>query len=79
MKFRVYTGDLDLLIESWRKPTGDPDFTPCADLDHKLEKPSNYRVGINDLRILLGNWKKKDSDLPGNCPRSPIVTNPTHR
>jgi hypothetical protein len=30
---------------------------------------ADYRVGVKDLDILITNWKKKDTDLPGDCPR----------
>jgi len=28
-----------------------------------------YRIYTNDFNILVGNWKKTDAQLPGNCPR----------
>ncbi|MHC4574704.1 MAG: hypothetical protein ACYS76_11330, partial [Planctomycetota bacterium] len=69
--YRVFTGDLNCIINSWKKKMCDPGLDPCADLDHKSSGfPYNYRVFTGDLNILIANWKKKDSDLgvPGPCP-----------
>ena len=30
---------------------------------------TKYRVFVEDLDIIVANWKKKDADLPCNCPR----------
>jgi len=68
-KYRVFTGDLNLIIKCWKKKPGEPDCA-CADIDHKDSGGINkYRVFVKDLNILVANWKKKDTDLPGNCPR----------
>jgi hypothetical protein len=68
-KYRVYGGDLTILLGSWKKKITDPTIDPCADFDHKPQGIFKYRVYGDDLTILLNNWKKKDSQLPGNCPR----------
>jgi len=69
-KYRVYIGDLNLLVVNWRKKITDPTLNPCADFDHKDSGfPAKFRVYTNDLRKLIDNWKKKDSELPGDCPR----------
>jgi hypothetical protein len=69
-KYRVFIGDLALIVENWKKKVDDPMLNPCADIDHKDSGfPFNYRVFINDLAILVNNWKKKDNQLPGDCPR----------
>ena len=70
--YRVFTGDLNLLVQNWKKKMDDETFDPCADLDHECSgMPFHYRVFTRDLNILVGNWKKKDSDLAGDCPRHP--------
>ncbi len=70
-KFRVFTGDLSLIVANWRKKGGDATLDPCADIDHKDSGGMNkYRVFTGDLTILVNNWKKKDAALPGNCPRA---------
>jgi hypothetical protein len=71
--YRVFTGDLDCVIQSWKRKMGDPELNPCADLDHKSSGfPYNYRVYTRDLEILIANWKKRDADLGpplcGSCP-----------
>jgi len=67
---RVFTGDLNVLVENWRKKITDPTLNPCADLDHKDSGPPfRFRVFTQDLGILVDNWKKKDADLAGDCPR----------
>jgi len=69
-KFRVFTGDLSLIVANWRKKAGDPTLDPCADIDHMDSGGLNkYRVFTGDLSRLVANWKKNDKDLPGNCPR----------
>jgi hypothetical protein len=67
--YRVYTGDLTLIVNNWKKKAGDATLDPCADLDHKAAAVTNYRVYTSDLTVLVNNWKKKDADLAGNCPR----------
>lgn len=67
-KYRVFTGDLNLLVSNWKAKIATAN--PCADFDHKDSGvPFRYRVFTADLNILVGNWKKKDAALPGNCPR----------
>jgi len=69
-KYRVYTGDLTLIVNNWKKKAGDATLNPCADIDHKDSGGINkYRVYTSDLTIITTNWKKKDAALPGNCPR----------
>ena len=70
-KYRVFTGDLNLIVTNWKKKTGDATLNPCADIDHKDSSGINkYRVFTGDLSVLVANWKKRDADLPGNCPRA---------
>jgi hypothetical protein len=69
-KFRVFTGDLSLIVANWKKKAGDATLDPCADIDHKDSGGlTKYRVFTGDLNILVANWKKKDAALAGNCPR----------
>jgi hypothetical protein len=69
-KFRVFTGDLSLIVANWRKKAGDPALDPCADIDHKDSGGINkFRVFTGDLSTLVANWRKKDAALPGDCPR----------
>lgn len=68
--FRVFTGDLALIVDNWKKKVNDPTLNPCADIDHKDSGfPFNFRVFTSDLAKIVANWKKKDTDLPGDCPR----------
>lgn len=68
--FRVYTGDLALIVDNWKKTIDEPTLNPCADIDHKDSGfPFNFRVYIADLAKIVANWKKTDADLPGDCPR----------
>jgi len=70
-KYRVYTGDLNMLMASWKALATDANLDPCADIDHKAATGfKKYRVYTGDLNILMGSWKKLDSELPGNCPRA---------
>jgi len=78
-KFRVFTGDLSLIVANWKKKIDDRTLDPCADIDHKASGGiTNYRVFVKDLNVLVANWKKKDrgnpfdpqTQLPGDCPRS---------
>jgi len=69
-KFRVFTGDLTLIVANWKKKAGDATLDPCADIDHKDSGGLNkFRVFTGDLTRLVTNWKKKDAQLPGDCPR----------
>jgi hypothetical protein len=69
-KFRVFTGDLNLVVANWKKKAGDAALNPCADIDHKDSGGINkFRVFTGDLNRLVTNWKKKDAQLPGDCPR----------
>jgi len=69
-KFRVFTGDLNLIVANWRKKAADATLNPCADIDHKDSGGINkFRVFTTDLNILVANWRKKDAALPGDCPR----------
>ena len=68
--YRVFTGDLRLIVDNWRKKMDDPAFNPCADVSHQDSGfPFHYRVFTDDLRIIVDNWKKENKQLPGNCPR----------
>ena len=69
-KFRVFTGDLTILVDNWKKKAGDATLNPCADFDHKDSGGINkFRVFTTDLTILVNNWRKKDAALAGDCPR----------
>jgi len=68
--FRVFTGDLALIVDNWKKKIDDPTLDPCADIDHKDSGfPFKYRVFTSDLAKIVASWKKKDAELPGDCPR----------
>ncbi len=69
IRYRVFTNDLQCLIDNWQKKITDPTIDPCCDFDHRAEGSQQYRIFTNDLAILIANWKKKSSDLPGDCPR----------
>jgi len=70
-KYRVFTGDLSLIVANWKKKASDPTLDPCADIDHKDSGGlTKYRVFTGDLSRLVANWKKKDADLTGDCPRA---------
>ncbi|OHB61389.1 MAG: hypothetical protein A2167_02990 [Planctomycetes bacterium RBG_13_46_10] len=69
--YRVFTADLALVVDNWKKTINDPTLNPCADIDHKDSGfPFRYRVYTADLAKIVTNWKKTDADLPGDCPRS---------
>ena len=69
-KFRVFTGDLALLVANWQKRINDKTLNPCADIDHRDSGGlTKFRVFTGDLYISVTNWQKKDGQLPGNCPR----------
>jgi hypothetical protein len=73
--YRVYTSDLTVLGNNWRKTrvaiTSDPNTTgggtlkkmaACADVDHAdTGPPDYYRVYTADLTVMGNNWKKKNS------------------
>jgi len=67
--YRIDAGDLQLIVDNWKKKIDDPTLNPCADIDHKAEGLENYRVFMNDLAVLLVNWMKAVAQLPGDCPR----------
>ncbi len=67
--WRVYDGDLNLILDNWKKKIDDPALDPCADIDHKAGGLQKYRVYTGDLAILVTAWKKNDAELPGDCPR----------
>jgi len=68
--YRIYTGDLNSIINNWKKKITDLTLNPCADVDHKDSgAPFKYRVYTADLNKIIGNWKKKNAALPGDCPR----------
>lgn len=70
LNYRVFTGDLSILVANWQKKANDPTLDPCADVDHKSSGfPLNYQVFTGDLSVLVANWQKKDAALPGDCPR----------
>jgi hypothetical protein len=66
--WRVYTNDLTILANNWKKMINDPTLNPCADIDHKPQV-IGWRCYTNDLTIMSNNWKKTAAQLPGNCPR----------
>jgi hypothetical protein len=66
--YRIYTTDLNKIIDSWRAKMGDANLDPCADVGHD-KHILGYLVYTTDLNILVANWRKKDADLPGDCPR----------
>jgi hypothetical protein len=69
--YRIYTADLSIVVDNWKKTIDDPTLNPCADIDHKDSGfPLRYRVYTADLTKIVTNWKKTDADLPGDCPRS---------
>ncbi|UCG48079.1 MAG: right-handed parallel beta-helix repeat-containing protein, partial [Phycisphaerales bacterium] len=68
-KYRVFTGDLSVIVNNWRKKMGDATLNPCADVDHRAESPSDYRVFTGDLSVVVANWRKRDSEVPNDCPR----------
>jgi len=68
--YRIFTGDLALIVANWQKKADDLTLDPCADIDHEDSGfPFYYRVFTGDLSILVANWQKKDANLAGNCPR----------
>jgi predicted outer membrane repeat protein len=67
--YRCFIGDLNLIVDNWKRPPDHPKFNPCADIDHKAQGIPKYRVFTNDLARLVACWKKRDAELPGNSPR----------
>jgi len=72
--FWVQQNDLDILNDGWKKPySGDPEQDPwiAADFDHEQggnPKTGYYRVGINDLNILVENWESNPDPNCQECP-----------
>jgi hypothetical protein len=60
--YRVYTGDMALIIQNWRKKMGAPGLNPCADIDHiSSGAPNYYRVYTGDMyRIILARPKGRN-------------------
>jgi len=79
--YRVYTGDLSLVVAYWKKKMGSyPNGAdPAADIDHKASSPDLYRVYTGDLSRVTTNWKRKDlpttGGLPRNCPLTDTANN----
>ncbi len=70
LNYRIFTGDLTLIVDNWKKTIDDPTLNPCADIDHKDSGfPFRYRVFTSDLAKIVANWRKTDMNLPGDCPR----------
>ena len=67
LKYRIYGGDLSLVVDNWKRTIDDPLLNPCADIDHTAQTVLKYRVYGNDLDIVVDNWKKKDNQLDNNC------------
>lgn len=67
--FRVFSGDLAILVANWRKKAAELDDTgKCADIDRADSGfPFKFQIFSGDLAILVTNWRKKDADLTGNC------------
>ena len=55
--------------DCWCEPPDGSGYQCDADADGGVEGIFKYRVYFNDLDIFVANWKKKDSQLPGDCPR----------
>jgi hypothetical protein len=70
LKYRIYTNDLTIVVNNWKKKLTDTGWNVCADVDHKGETALKYRVYNGDLGKVVGNWKKKDAQLAGDCPRA---------
>ncbi len=60
--WRIYSNDLTLLLNNWKKKGTDPTLDPCADFAHDGQVV-DWRVYSNDLNVLLANWKKKGTEL----------------
>jgi hypothetical protein len=73
--YRVFTGDLAMITNNYKKTTAqitaDPNVSlagrlkvhsACGDIDHKTSgAPFNYRVFTADLAVVTGNYKKLNS------------------
>lgn len=76
--YRIYTGDLNLVISNWKatagvKPAG---ADPRADIDHKDSGfPYYYLIYTGDLNRVIGNWKDKSPPLPQDCPLTEAANN----
>ena len=68
LQHRVFTTDLGMIIDNWKKAIADVD--PCADVDHKAEGLLQHRVFSNDLGVVITNWKLTSGQMPGDCPRT---------
>jgi hypothetical protein len=66
--WRVYTNDLTILSDNWKKVGTDPTLNACADVDHKSQV-IGWRCYTDDLTIMANNWKKTAAQLAGDCPR----------
>jgi hypothetical protein len=69
-KFRIYTYDLNLVLDNWKRKNTDPALDACADVDHLSQTFSKYRVYTYDLNKVLDNWKLKDTDFLADCPKA---------
>ena len=58
-----------MIVDNWKRKIDNPLLDPCADIDHKSETFFKYRVYSKDLAKIVENWRKKDLDLAGDCPR----------
>ncbi len=69
LDWRIYSNDLVLLANNWKKKGTDPMLDPCADVAHDGQI-LDWRVYSNDLVLLANNWKAKGSalDLLPACP-----------
>jgi len=70
--YRVYTGDMALIIQNWKKKAGDQTLNACADIDHiSSGEPYYYRVYTGDIGKVIANWRKKPGTPPtglaGDC------------
>jgi hypothetical protein len=78
----VATNDLNVLLDAWNKDYATIQgvtrsvlvggyahdiLLVCADFNHDAQGRGNYRVGTDDLNILLANWQLTDGPDP-NCP-----------
>jgi hypothetical protein len=69
-RYQIYTGDLQKVIDNWKKKKTTVGIDPCADIDHiDSGAPFRYQVYTADLQTIINNWKKKASVLAGDCPR----------
>ena len=68
-KLRVSQADYDILSANWNFKATTAGFNPCADIDHKGAGLAKIRVSQADYDILSANWGKKDTAMPGDCPK----------